>query len=86
MFTSMLVTNFVEASILAVFGGSRIRFLGNPNIDPWRVEFWNRPSPFPMTEVAPWIVAGFLFMVVMSYLYSRILWLPNPLAAIPAWS
>jgi hypothetical protein len=84
MFTSMFVTNLAVLSIFGVFGASR--FWRSPQLEGWRIEFWNRPSPHSMTEVAPWIVTGFLFMVVMSYLYSRILWLPNPLAAIPAWS
>ena len=31
------------------------------------------------------MIIGFLFMVVMSYLCTRFIWLPNPLVAILAW-
>jgi hypothetical protein len=48
-------------------------------------DMWRRPSPRPIAEIAPWIVGGFTFMVIMSSLYARFLWLPDPLMTIVAW-
>jgi len=47
--------------------------------------FWNFPSPHPMTEIGPWVCGGFLFMVVMSLLHARFLWMPDPLMTTIAW-
>ncbi|MEM2612919.1 MAG: DUF6785 family protein [Nitrososphaerota archaeon] len=88
MFTSMLATHFIATLIVGIRGGSKIP---DPIVIPQAVEIswnwlWAKPTSSPMSDVIPWIAVGFIFMVVMRYLYSRILWLPDPLAAIPAWS
>jgi hypothetical protein len=89
LFTSMLVTHLVDMGLLGVVGASKF---GSPvikataiDVDRWG-NFWSKPTGRPMTDVIPWVAVGFIFMVVMKYLYSRILWLPDSLAAIPAWS
>jgi hypothetical protein len=47
--------------------------------------FWDKPSPHPMTEIAPWITTGFVFVVVVKLLQARFLWIPDPIMAIVAW-
>jgi hypothetical protein len=56
---------------------------GNMMFRVWDV--WRRPSPHPMTAIAPWIGSGFIFMVIMSFLHARFLWMPDPLMSIIAW-
>ena len=89
MFTSMLVTHIVEILLLGTVGASKfpspIIKATAIDVDRWG-NFWSKPTADPMTDVIPWVAVGFVFMVVMRFLYSRILWLPDPLAAIPAWS
>jgi hypothetical protein len=89
LFTSMLVTHLVDMGLLGVVGASKFVFptikATAIDVDRWG-NFWSKPTGRPMTDVIPWVAVGFIFMVVMKYLYSRILWLPDPLAAIPAWS
>jgi len=46
---------------------------------------WAVPSPRPMVDIAPWVTGGFVFMVVMSLLHVRFLWMPDPLMSIIAW-
>jgi hypothetical protein len=38
---------------------------------------WTKPSPHPMTDIAPWISVGFVFVVVMKLLEARFLWIPD---------
>jgi hypothetical protein len=88
MFASMLTTHFIANLILGIRGGSKIP---DPIVIPQAVEIswnwlWAKPTAAPMSNVIPWVVVGFIFMVIMRYLCSRILWLPDPLAAIVAWS
>ncbi|RLI25111.1 hypothetical protein DRO58_06695, partial [Candidatus Bathyarchaeota archaeon] len=88
LFTSMFVTQITERAILGVVGGSKFPspvIKATPIVWGWN-SFWNQPARASMSEVAPWVIAGFVFMVVMRYLCSRILWLPDPLMALPAWS
>jgi len=47
--------------------------------------FWNAPSPHPLTDVAPWLTAGFVLVVVMKLLQARFLWIPDATMAIVAW-
>jgi hypothetical protein len=48
-------------------------------------DMWNRPAPHPIIKIAPWITGGFIFMVIMSFLHARFLWMPDPLMSIIAW-
>lgn len=89
MFVSMFVTLLAQRALLGVYGAFKFP---PPTIrtspiesDRWNL-FWSTPTALSTTQVAPWLVIGFLFMVVMRLMYSRILWLPDPLAAITAWS
>jgi hypothetical protein len=87
LFTSMFVTHLFSTSIIGVIGGYKFpgRAIRTPCITEAGVT-WAKPTPMRMIDAIPWVAAGFIFMVAMRYLYSRILWLPDPLAAIPAWS
>ncbi|RLI28167.1 hypothetical protein DRO58_02740 [Candidatus Bathyarchaeota archaeon] len=87
LFISMFVTQITARAILGVVGGSRFSspvVKTTPIVWGWN-SFWNQPARASMSEVAPWVITGFVFMVVMRYLCSRILWLPDPLWALPAW-
>jgi len=86
IFVSMLVTKVVQETLLGVVGASRFTFptVKAPPDDRW-FNMWSRPTELPIVEATPWIATGFVFMVVMRYLYSRILWLPDPSVAILAW-
>jgi len=46
---------------------------------------WTKPSPHPMTDIAPWVAVGFLFVVVIKLLQARFLWIPDPIMSIVAW-
>jgi hypothetical protein len=46
---------------------------------------WTKPSPHPMTDIAPWITVGFMLVVVMKLLQARFLWIPDPIMSIVAW-
>jgi len=88
LFISMFVTKVVQEVLLSIVGASKFTF---PTIKATAIDvdrfgcFWGRPSPQPIIQAIPWILAGFIFMIVMRSLYSRFLWLPDPLAAIVAW-
>lgn len=88
LFISMFVTKVAQEVLLSIVGASKFAFptikATAIDVDRWGC-FWGRPSPRPIVEATPWILVGFVFMVVMRYLYSRLLWLPDPLAAIVAW-
>ncbi|MBO3803021.1 MAG: hypothetical protein JTT11_03975 [Candidatus Brockarchaeota archaeon] len=86
LFVSMFATMVVRVMIYGVFGKAAT---SSPSIYPMESvsnRIWGESVSMPMTEAFPWITLGFVFMVVTRYLYTRILWLPDPLMAIPAWS
>lgn len=89
LFASIITTHLTEISLLGIFGRSRfpspvIKAIAI-NLDRWG-NFWAKPTGVPMTNVIPWVVIGLIFMVIIRYLCSRILWSPDPPATIPAWS
>lgn len=88
LFIAMLATEMIQISVVGVFGAGRFpstTFSINALDGGFPSQFWSMPSTLPLTEVAPHLIIGFVFMVVMSYLCTRFLWLPNPLVAILAW-
>ena len=46
---------------------------------------WTKPSPRPMTEIAPWVLTGFVFVVFVKLIQARFLWVPDPFMSIVAW-
>jgi hypothetical protein len=83
---SMFATMVVRLIIYGIFGKAAT---SSPSIYPMESvsnRLWGESVNIPMTEALPWISLGFVFMVVIRYLYTRILWIPDPLMAIPAWS
>jgi len=83
---SMFSTMVVRFTIYGVFGKAAT---SSPTIYPMESvsnRIWGESVDTPMTGAFPWISLGFIFMVVTRYLYTTILWLPDPLMAIPAWS
>jgi len=88
LFTSILVGHMMQIMIPGIFGG-KLR-LGSlvltMNIESFSWALWDRPTSTPISEVGSHIALGFIFMVVMRYLTTRILWLPDPLVVIVAWN
>jgi len=87
MFTAMFFTHVTQILVPGLVGWTKLNY-GNaaPNLQGhYDGNFWNRPVNEPLVNVAPNIVLGFVFMVVMRLLYARFLWLPDPLMAIVAW-
>jgi hypothetical protein len=87
MFTAMFFTHIVQFLVPGLVGFNKINYgLAAPDLQGhYDGNFWNRPVNSPLTDVAPNIALGFVFMVVMRLLYARFLWLPDPLMAIVAW-
>jgi hypothetical protein len=90
LFTSMFFAHVMQVVIPGVYGGNlRLGSLVlNADIDEdgwWYWSLWNRPVDAPMSEASLYVAVGFIFMVVMKFLTTRILWLPDPLVTIVAW-
>jgi hypothetical protein len=45
----------------------------------------NRPVPGAIVEGLPWMMIGFIFLIVVRYLTTKFLWIPDPITAIVAW-
>jgi len=88
-FVSLIVAIFVACIMMillpAVYGKGVTGCIWAGNIEFRIYDMWHRPAPRPIIEIAPWIVGGFTFMVVMSILHARLLWMPDPLMSIIAW-
>jgi hypothetical protein len=90
LLVSMLVTWIVQVAVMGSVGASKFMGGFNPIVYPdslgWAwYSLWSGPSSLPIIQEAPWLVTGFVFMVVMRYLCNTFLWLPDPIAAIVAW-
>jgi len=88
--TSIIVTEIVQVAVIGLVGASKFMGGFNPSVYPYSFGwsfwcFWGRPTALPITQAIPHLVVGFVFMVVMKYLTSRFLWLPDPIGAIIAW-
>jgi hypothetical protein len=46
---------------------------------------WTKPSPHPMSDIAPWVMAGAVFVIIVKLLQARFLWIPDPIMSIVAW-
>jgi len=86
VFIAMLATEIIQTAVVGVYGYGRFpsKLLVEP-LEGYFDALWTRPSTLPMTEAAPHLIIGFVFMVVMGYLCARFFWLPNPMMAIVAW-
>jgi len=83
-----MVTSWMMYTVLAGVYGLTVSsaFAGGHTDFTVRVsDFWQRPSPSPMTDIVPWIGGGLIFMVIMDLLHARFLWMPDPLMSIVAW-
>jgi hypothetical protein len=90
LITTIVVTEIVQVAVIGSVGASRFMGGFNPIVYPYSFGwsfwcFWGRPTPSPVIQAIPHIAIGFVFMVVMRYLCSRFLWLPDPIGAIIAW-
>ena len=87
LFTSMLSTKIVQLSAYGVFGGQRFSWppIWRATNESFQGFHWSHPVDAPISEVSAYIAVGFVFMVLMRYLYTRFLWLPDPLFSIVAW-
>ena len=86
---SLIVAIFVACIMMvllpAVYGRGVTGCIWAGDIEGRIIGSWNRPAPHPLIEIAPWIGSGFVFMIVMSLLHARLLWMPDPLMSIIAW-
>ena len=88
---SMLVTWIAQVAVMGSVGAARFMGGFNPAVYPtglgwawWTL--WFTPTSLPITQVTSWLIIGFVFMIVMKFLYNRFLWLPiDPIGAIVAW-
>lgn len=87
LFVSMLSTKIVQLSAYGVFGGQRFSWppIWRATNESFQGFHWSRPVNLPISEVSMYIFMGFIFMVLMRFLYTRFLWLPDPLFSIVAW-
>ena len=86
MVIATFITCFNQIAIPGLFGLTRLGYsLCTPNFDTCG-NFWDRPLAAPLSEGFTHLTVGFIFMVVMRYLYTRFMWMPDPLLAIVAWS
>ncbi|RLI23794.1 hypothetical protein DRO58_08485 [Candidatus Bathyarchaeota archaeon] len=90
MTVAMLIAAFISALdqvvIPGLFGFTRLGYnlwdySGEPD---WH--FWTIPYDGPISDGILHLTIGFIFMIVMRYLYTRFLWIPDPVVAIIAWS
>jgi hypothetical protein len=88
LFTSMLTSHIAQIAIVGTVGGARIPGQYVTSGHAWWAWgcFWTRTGPYPLADMASNIAFGFIFMVVMRLLYTRLLWLPDPLAMLPVWA
>jgi hypothetical protein len=90
MVVSMLIASFItcfnQVAISGLFGHATLGYsLWDYSQEPeWH--FWTIPYNGPIIEGWPHLVIGFILMVVGRYLYTRFLWMPDPLLALVAWS
>lgn len=85
LIVAMFTACMMNIILPGYYGMGRTHMLTSINLMGRVNDMWSRPSPHPIVEIAPWIAGGFTFMVIMSLLYARFLWLPDPLMAIVAW-
>jgi hypothetical protein len=85
LIVAMFTACMMNIILPGVYGMGRTIMLTSIDLTFRIYNTWLRPSPHPMVEIAPWMASGFTFMVIMSFLYARFLWLPDPLMAIIAW-
>jgi len=88
LFTSIFVAHILQVAIPGVYGG-KLRMgslVLTMDLDSFRWALWDRPATVPMSELGVHVALGFVFMIVMRYLSTKILWLPNPFTAVVAWS
>ncbi|MBS7612097.1 hypothetical protein KEJ27_07855 [Candidatus Bathyarchaeota archaeon] len=87
LLVSMLSTKIVQISAYSVFGGQRFSWppIWRATNESFQGFHWSRPVDAPISEVSTYIAVGFIFMILMKYLYTRFLWLPDPLFSIVAW-
>jgi len=88
-FVTLMVAMFVGVTmnilIPGIYGLGTSALLTSYDLMGRYGTFWDKPSPHPMTDIAPWITVGFVFMVVVKLLQARFLWVPDPVMAIVAW-
>jgi hypothetical protein len=85
LITAIFVACIMMILLPGVYGRGVTGCIWAGNIEFRINDMWNRPAPRPIIEIAPWITGGFIFMVIMSFLHTRFLWMPDPLMSIIAW-
>jgi len=85
LMVAMFVGVIVSVLIPGIYGMGTTTMRPSYDIMGRYSTFWTKPSPHPMTDIAPWITAGFLLVVVGKLVEARFLWMPDPIMAIIAW-
>ncbi|MGQ9515158.1 MAG: DUF6785 family protein [Thermoproteota archaeon] len=86
LFPALFVFLITKAVILpGLLPGTRIGFTESDFSGDILWNFWNRPVEGPLTQGALHLLIGFLFMLVGRILYTKFMWMPDPLVAIVAW-
>jgi hypothetical protein len=87
LLTATVVAPVTAIILLGIYGGARVQgsLIRPHSYEFFTGRFWSDPSQGSMIELAPWLALGFIFMVVMMYLNTRILWLPHPIGALVVW-
>ncbi|MBS7612148.1 hypothetical protein KEJ27_08120 [Candidatus Bathyarchaeota archaeon] len=85
LIVAMLVACIMNVILPGVYGMGRTTCYTTNNLMGRVNHMWAVPSPRPMVDIAPWVAGGFVFMVVMSLLHVRFLWMPDPVMSIIAW-
>jgi len=66
-------------------GGTRAGFTAADFSADYQWNFWNRPVEGPLTKGTLYLIIGFVFMVFGRMLYTRFMWMPDPLPALVSW-
>jgi len=66
-------------------GGTRAGFTASDFSGDILWNFWNRPVEGPLSQGTLYLIIGFVFMIFGRMLYTRFMWMPDPLPAVVAW-
>lgn len=88
IFISMLTTEIIQVAVIGTVGAMKFSWqaIYMSPLESYANGFWTNPTELPIIQVAPYLIIGFVFMVVTRYLCMRFLWLPDPIVAIVSWA
>lgn len=85
LITAMIVAYIMQIALPGVYGRAASNAPTATSYE-WIINMQlNRPVPGAIVEGLPWMMIGFVFLVVVRYVSARFLWIPDPIMAIIAW-